>query len=96
MPTPPDFHILNGDCLDVLRVFDANTFEAVVCDPRYGLRFMGKAWDHGVPGVPFWEAALRVAKPGAHLLAFGGIDIDPESCKIARARIKAACSEYLD
>ena len=34
--------------------------------------FMGMAWDHGVPGVEFWTAALRVAKPGAHLLAFGG------------------------
>lgn len=34
--------------------------------------FMGQAWDANVPGVPFWEAALRVAKPGAMLLAFGG------------------------
>ena len=33
---------------------------------------MGKDWDHGIPGVRFWEAALRVAKPGAMLLAFGG------------------------
>lgn len=33
---------------------------------------MGKEWDHGVPGIPFWEEALRVCKPGAHLLAFGG------------------------
>lgn len=34
--------------------------------------FMGMAWDHGVLGIEFWQAALRVAKPGAHLLAFGG------------------------
>jgi site-specific DNA-methyltransferase (adenine-specific) len=33
---------------------------------------MGRAWDHGVPGVEFWKEALRVAKPGAHLLSFGG------------------------
>jgi site-specific DNA-methyltransferase (adenine-specific) len=33
---------------------------------------MGKNWDHGVPGVQFWIEALRVAKPGAHLFAFGG------------------------
>jgi len=33
---------------------------------------MGKDWDHGIPGVPFWSEALRVAKPGCHLLAFGG------------------------
>ena len=50
----------------------AASVNAVVCDPPYGLSFMGKGWDHGVPGVPFWEAALRVAKPGAMLLAFGG------------------------
>ena len=28
--------------------------------------------DHGVPGEAFWCEALRVAKPGAHLVAFGG------------------------
>jgi site-specific DNA-methyltransferase (adenine-specific) len=33
---------------------------------------MQKGWDHGVPGEEFWREALRVAKPGAHLLAFGG------------------------
>jgi len=43
-----------------------------VTDPPYGLAFMGKDWDHGVPGVPFWRAVLRVLKPGGHLLAFGG------------------------
>jgi DNA modification methylase len=46
--------------------------DSIVTDPPYGLKFMGKNWDHGVPGVPFWEEALRVAKPGAYLLAFGG------------------------
>jgi hypothetical protein len=33
---------------------------------------MGKDWDHGIPGVVFWQEALRIAKPGCHLLAFGG------------------------
>lgn len=46
--------------------------DACVTDPPYGLSFMGRAWDHGVPGVEFWEAVLRVLKPGAPLLAFGG------------------------
>lgn len=87
--------------------------DAIVCDPPYGLGFMGKEWDSGksfverkadrrnrfdhvggnhhptsaadtartrrVEAVRFgawcqeWAAeALRVAKPGAHLLAFGG------------------------
>ncbi len=34
--------------------------------------FMGKEWDAALPGVEVWSEALRVAKPGAHLLAFGG------------------------
>lgn len=34
--------------------------------------FMGMAWDGSVPGTDFWIPALRVAKPGAYLLAFGG------------------------
>jgi site-specific DNA-methyltransferase (adenine-specific) len=58
--------------MDGMDRMDAGSVDAVVCDPPYGLSFMGKNWDHGVPGPAFWTAALRVAKPGAHLLAFGG------------------------
>ncbi len=82
--------------------------DAVVCDPPYGLEFMGREWDSFKPGdarlrtridgrtngaekstittpeayragQPFqawceaWgREALRVLKPGGHLLAFGG------------------------
>lgn len=66
------YELLLGDCLTVMATLEANSFDSIVCDPPYGLSFMNKNWDHGVPGVPFWEAALRVAKPGAMLLAFGG------------------------
>jgi DNA modification methylase len=55
-----------------MATLDAASVDAIVSDPPYGLSFMGKGWDHGVPGVEFWTEALRVAKPGAHLLAFGG------------------------
>ena len=64
--------IYQGDCIDILPTLDAESVDSIVTDPPYGLSFMGKDWDHGVPGVPFWEAALRVAKPGAFMLAFGG------------------------
>lgn len=62
----------HGDCLDILPTLDAESVDSIVTDPPYGLSFMGKDWDHGVPGPRFWREALRVAKPGAHLLAFGG------------------------
>ena len=61
-----------GDCREVMATMEAESIDAIVSDPPYGLGFMGRAWDHGVPGVPFWTEALRVAKPGAHLVAFGG------------------------
>lgn len=64
--------LLLGDCLEVMQTLEANSIDAIVTDPPYGLGFMGKEWDHGVPGEHFWREALRVAKPGAHLLAFGG------------------------
>ena len=66
------FTIHHGDCRDVMATLDAGSVDAIVTDPPYGLSFMGKGWDHGVPGVEFWTEAMRVAKPGAHLLAFGG------------------------
>ncbi len=34
--------------------------------------FMGKTWDASLPTVETWREVLRVAKPGAHLLSFGG------------------------
>jgi DNA modification methylase len=61
-----------GDCRELLKPAPENSVDAVVTDPPYGLGFMGKGWDHGVPGIDFWREVLRVAKPGANLLAFGG------------------------
>lgn len=64
--------IIHGDCFDVLKDIPDNSIDLILTDPPYGLKFMGKDWDHGVPSIQFWEQALRVAKPGAHLMAFGG------------------------
>ena len=64
--------LYQGDCQTILPTLAAGSVDAVVTDPPYGLSFMGKAWDHGVPGVDFWRAVLARVKPGTHLLAFGG------------------------
>jgi DNA modification methylase len=66
------WQVIHGDCLDVMRQLPDGCVDAIVSDPPYGLSFMGKGWDHAVPGVEFWTEALRVAKPGAHMVAFGG------------------------
>lgn len=62
--------LYHGDCREVVPTLDR--VDAVVTDPPYGLKFMGKDWDHGVPGVAYWKAIGVAMKPGAHLLAFGG------------------------
>jgi len=64
--------IIRGDCLDVLKTLPDASVDSCVTDPPYGLKFMGKLWDHGIPAAPYWVEVLRVLKPGAHLLAFGG------------------------
>lgn len=37
--------VIQGDSFDVLRSMPANSIDALVTDPPYGWRFMGKAWD---------------------------------------------------
>ena len=61
-----------GDCLEVMKTLVDNSLDSIVTDPPYGLSFMGKKWDHDVPSVDIWTEALRVLKPGGHLLSFSG------------------------
>lgn len=73
LPTESEpVRVVEGDCRERLSAFDADSFDSVVTDPPYGLAFMGRGWDHGVPGVEFWRPVLRVLRPGGYMLAFGG------------------------
>ncbi len=51
-----------------------NSVDSIVTDPPYELGFMGKSWDStGIANsVEMWSEALRVLKPGGHLIAFSG------------------------
>ena len=66
--------IYHGDCREVLRSLPDASVDSVVTDPPYELGFLGKQWD--ASGIAYdadlWAEALRVLKPGGHLLAFGG------------------------
>lgn len=66
--------MIAGDCREILPAFSDHTFDSVVTDPPYELGFMGKKWDStGIAyDVAMWAEVLRVLKPGAYLLAFGG------------------------
>lgn len=68
------FTLLHGDCIEMMRTLKDNSVDAIVTDPPYELGFMGKTWDaSGIAyNVDMWREALRVLKPGGHLLAFSG------------------------
>ena len=67
MPT-----IHNGDCIETMNAMPPESIDAIVCDPPYGLGFMGKKWDGLPPSLEWAEACYRVLKPGGHIAAFGG------------------------
>ena len=66
------FQLYLGDSLEVMRGMEDNSVDSIVTDPPYGLNFMGKKWDYQMPTVELWKEALRVLKPGGHLLSFAG------------------------
>jgi hypothetical protein len=68
------FDLRFGCCLDNMRSMSDNSVDSIVTDPPYELGFMGKSWDaSGIAySVEMWREALRVLKPGGHLLSFGG------------------------
>lgn len=65
---------INANCIDVLKTLPAESINAVITDPPYELRLMGKTWDK--TGISFnpetWKAAARTLKFGSHMLVFGG------------------------
>ena len=66
--------LINNDCIAAMKEMSDNSVDSIVTDPPYELGFMGKSWDStGIAfNVEVWQEALRVLKPGGHLIAFSG------------------------
>jgi len=63
--------LYTGDCIATMREkIPDNSIHAIVCDPPYGIGFMGRNWDVSVPGEEWARECLRVLLPGGHLVAF--------------------------
>lgn len=52
--------VLHGDCLTVLPTLEANSVDAVICDPPYALEFQGADWD----GANGFRRSLNAADAG--------------------------------
>lgn len=66
------YEIAHGDVLAILKDLPSDTFDGTLSDYPYGLSFMNRKWDYDVPSVEVFVEMLRVLKPGAPLLGFGG------------------------
>jgi DNA methylase len=71
--------LLHGDCRRILELLPECSVDSIVTDPPYLLGFMSREWDSLPVGRAqeewhkLWcDVALRVLKPGGHMLAFGG------------------------
>lgn len=50
-----DARLLEGDCLEVLGILEAESVDAIVTDPPYGIGFQNKRWD----SIAIREAAAK-------------------------------------
>jgi DNA modification methylase len=71
--------IITADCVEHMASMPPSSIDAIVTDPPYGLAFMGKDFDKLGTGAAqtAWhrrwaDQAIRVLKPGGHIVAFGG------------------------
>ncbi|MBM3229945.1 site-specific DNA-methyltransferase [Candidatus Parvarchaeota archaeon] len=71
--------LILGDCIEKMKELPAESIDAIITDPPYGLEFMGKEWDGFRTPLDYenwtaaWaEQAFRVMKTGGFLFSFGG------------------------
>ena len=70
--------LIEGDCLEALRMLPADCVDALVTDPPAAISFMGAEWDSDRGGRDAWvdwmtdvaRECHRVLKPGAHGLVW--------------------------
>lgn len=68
-----DCRVLHGEAIEFMRMIPDDSVDAIVTDPDYELIVHPKIIEWGgVPKAEWAAQALRVLKPGGHLLAFGG------------------------
>lgn len=66
------WNIYNKSCYG-LDGIPANSIEALITDPPYGISFQNNHWDKNLPDKKIWADALRCMKPGAFGAVFSSV-----------------------
>ncbi len=80
--------LVRGDCVETMRAMPEASIDAVVCDPPYGLEFMGKDWD-----AP-WKDARTDKRGIVDPKAWGGKQDGNGGNAYSRSRVRTAASHY--
>jgi DNA modification methylase len=72
----PLAEVILGDCRDVLKTLEEDSFDSMVVDPPAGIAFRGAKWDTYTLDrfenflTEVFTSAYKVLKPGAHILVW--------------------------
>lgn len=74
--------LMQGDCLELMRIIPDNFIDCIICDLPYGMTC--NAWDKPLNFELLWENYNRIIKPNGAILLFG---IEPFSSKLRLSNI---------
>ena len=63
------YQLYQGDCLEVMATLEAQSVDAIICDPPYGTTAC--KWDSVIPFEPMWAQLKRLIKPRGAIVLFG-------------------------
>jgi DNA modification methylase len=91
------WEVVQGDNREVLKILADNSIDSVVCDPPYGLEFMGKEWDSFGGGAKFTKPGIGDRDTDWPTFTDGGFGGANPTCAVcggrARGKKKCSCTE---
>jgi site-specific DNA-methyltransferase (adenine-specific) len=75
--------LLNGDCLEIMKIIEDSSIDAIITDPPYGTTEC--KWDSVIDFDLMWEQLNRIIKPNGAIVLFGS---EPFSSALRMSNIK--------
>ena len=76
-------HLLNGDCLELMKDISDNSVDMILCDLPYGTTDC--KWDSIIPFEPLWEQYNRIVKDNGAIVLFSA---QPFTTKLIKSNLK--------